>query len=213
MTFLVCNHEPIPNNEYKFIGSNKTISSCYTNKRNAKKGKWYFEISNKKDESNKFLVAWEIKDIGYFGYYPRWMNNEQYFYCYSHHSLIKFINEKNEYFNYFPLKFDDETADDTAGIGFDFESRNIYLRIKENVRILRMFFNTTKTIEIQPFIFEIAAENIEDTISANFGQKSFEYDVPFGFQPWGSPLKVASCKGKRKSFSLGYSFVMLSLYS
>ena len=201
------------NNECKFMGSKNGFSVCYTNKRNAKKGKWYFEISNEKGESNKFFVAWKLEDIGYFGYYPRWGSNGQYFYCYSKNNTIKFINEKNEYLNYFPLKFNDTTADDTAGIGFDFETRNIYLRIKENVRIIRMFFNTTKTIEIQPYLFEVTDDNIEDTISANFGQKGFEYDVPFGFQPWGSSLKVATCKGKRKTFSFVYSFVMLSLYS
>ena len=184
ITFLVCNGKQISNNEYKFIGSKNGISTCCTNKPNAKKGKWYFEISSKKGESNKFFVALDVKDIGYFGYYPNWTNNEQYFYCDSRgNNIMRFINEKNQYFSYFPLRFNDATADDTAGIGFDFESRNFYLRIKENVRIQRMLFNTTKTIEIQPYIFEIKAENIEDTISANFGQRDFEYDVPFGFQP------------------------------
>ena len=204
MTFLNCDGNIVTSNRLKI---NETVR-CITNKPYASKGKWYFEVSNDFGEDNHILAVWRIKNNGYFGYYSTSNENVPLIYSYSQGIEIKFINDTSQN-NYVYLNFDDVSCDDTVGIGFDIDTRTFYFRIKNHISIFKMNISISGKLSFSPQFFDGSNKGYEDTISVNFGQNNFVYDVPFGFLPWGTSLKYCTCASSRNRSLILMSYLLI----
>ena len=204
MTFLKFDDEIITSNKVKFGPGNR----CNTNKPFVSKGKWYFEVSNEINEENDFLAVWRIKDAGYFGYHSIKYEYSPLIYSYSQGNKINFMNDTSQY-DHIYLNFDDVSCDDTVGIGLDIDTRTFYFRIKNHISIFKMNISITGKLSFNPEFFKPSDANDDDTISVNFEPDNFVYDVPFGFLPWGTPIKYCTCLSKRKSISMIFLVVCL----
>ena len=115
-------------------------SFCITNINSPNKGKWYYEIEQISGPSNNFLAAWIIGNSSYLGVYTNVPGlSYPLFYSYTpDNGLISFLDDV-EYKNTVEMDINNLNIKDRIGIGIDIDSRILYFRSNNNVRIIRFY--------------------------------------------------------------------------
>ena len=182
MVHLVCNGEHIYGNVYQL-----TVQKyCITNLPSVKRGKWYYEVQHEDGSDFQFLAAFNLID-SYFGVYPG--RSSPSFYTWSNYvdSVAFLVDDQKIKITDLGLTSVDRSK--RIGIGIDLETHIFYFRSGNNVRIIRFWTNISGYYS--PYLFESNGENYyTDKIHAYFDKREFEYEIPFGYLPWGSQIST-----------------------
>ena len=180
MVHLLCEGTHYPSNIVKL----KVGLYCYPNTVGINKGRWYYELEYVEGNDFQFLATFYLSS-SYLGAYPNYYFGP-YFYAWSNSQSTTFLRDTKK-INVADMNITDIDLHERIGIGIDIDTRMMYFRSGNNVRIAQ--FWTSFRGNYIPYIFESnSKEDNEDTVHVYFDKNEFKYEMPYGFLPWGVPL-------------------------
>lgn len=160
-------------------------SNYFNTTKKASRGRWYYEFTHFSG-SNRHLAGFCLGQCIYV--YANSLTNDL---C-IHMPENSDVSVKEGLSNYQRLYLSNFVVAHTVGLSFDTYSRIFSLYYKDQVK--RFTFQSNKSGDkAQPSFFEANTANCKDKISVNFGEKQFQYEIPFGYLPWKSSFPRVTC--------------------
>ena len=170
---------------------------------------WYIKDQNTKQPRNH-----QMED-GYNQYLAGFNLGNKYFYIYPNGLNGDITLHFNVYIhgitNYQPLGFENIPSTHTIGIGFDTYSRTLTVRYKEQIKKFIVSTSDEET-KVEPAFLQASNGGTKDKISVNFGQKEFDYSIPFGYSPWIKTKQNPTCIQRRSNNYYKTSLLILIFY-
>jgi len=178
MAYLILDSQTIYNNTVTLRNGQKAKTTP-----KSVNGRWYYECTHISGD-NYHLCGFSINsNYGGIYAYPQGCTT-----CIKLHfnTLTVYENIKVDT----NVGFTGVIKEHTIGLGFHTYTRTFTI-IYDNQTAKFTIRNEIKETSVSPMIFE--ATPFEDTISANFGENDFKYQVPYGFLPWNCQNREHSC--------------------
>ena len=183
MVSVLFNSQVIKNDTITLV--NAQYAKTTKNKAN---GRWYYEFTHVSG-TNYHLVGFKL-DSARFYVYPQG--------CTSCLKLAYWSTDVQEDIAcYGDIGFTDVVVDHTIGLSFDTFSRIFTIYYESQIRRFTILTSEKDTRASPDFVEASGSDNFCDTISLNFGEKPFKYNIPFGFLPWNQKFHFPSCNYKR----------------
>ena len=183
MVSVLFKSQVISNNSITIVNG----EGAETTKKKAN-GRWYYEFTHVSG-TGYHLVGFNLSSARFFAY-PQGCTS-----CLKIGYWDTRVQEDIDCFE--NIGFTNVSVDHTIGLSFDTFSRVFTIFYESQIRKFTIL-TSEKDTRASPYFYEATgSDRYRDTISLNFGEKPFKYDVPFGFLPWNQNFRFASCNYRR----------------
>lgn len=198
MVHVLFNSQVIENNTITVVNGQGAQTT-----KNKANGRWYYEFTHESG-TNFHLVGYILNAARIF-IYPQG--------CASCLKLTYWDTNVKESINcYDDIGFANVNSKHTIGLSFDTYSRVFTVFYETQMRRFTIL-TSEKDTRVYPYFYEgSGSDNFRDTISLNFGENPFKYEVPFGFLPWNQNFGIISCD-YRSNIALKMSMLYIIIAS
>ena len=174
-----------------------TDKGYYITTKPASEGRWYYEFTHIQGDCFHY--------VGFAPYYDKYQGF--FFYPQGESHIAKFFrgdnitayidNSSNHFDQYQDIGLVGLDKNHTIGLAFDSYSMIFTIYYETQIKRFSIKYqqNYPKPQKFSPFFSEAYDDYLRwnDTISLNFGEKPFRYNLPQGYLPWKSALVPISC--------------------